>query len=116
MTKDEIIKVINEKYTGRAVDESELDNGCKYLTSNGNKCAVGLFIPEGHDGQYFLGGVKLLLEKHPDLRQYMPFSNIQTLVGFQRVHDIKLNDINDLTTQKQLLIEFVEKQFNTQGN
>lgn len=41
---------------------------CKYLTANGNKCAVGALIPDGHPAQKYVGCAIDLLYRYPQLR------------------------------------------------
>lgn len=41
---------------------------CFYLTEDGNKCAVGYWIPDGHPAQGVIMGVIGLAEIYPDLK------------------------------------------------
>jgi hypothetical protein len=43
------------------------NNSCRYLTSDGRKCAVGLCIPDGHPAQHFDRSLPGLLNEYPDL-------------------------------------------------
>jgi hypothetical protein len=43
------------------------NHACRYLTSDGRKCAVGLCIPDGHPAQKFDKSLPHLLDKYPDL-------------------------------------------------
>lgn len=40
---------------------------CQYLTEDGNKCAVGLCIPDGHQAQKLLGDFQELVGTYPEL-------------------------------------------------
>jgi len=59
---------------------------CSYLTSDGNRCAIGCFIPTDHEGLYFSGSVYSLLDVHGDLAAHMPLA-LGGLGTFQFVHD-----------------------------
>jgi hypothetical protein len=69
----------------RAVD-SPTSALCRYLTADGNRCAVGCFIPDGHEGAHLRGAVDDLLYSYPDLKDKMPLSP-SDMWSFQRVHD-----------------------------
>lgn len=42
-------------------------HACRYLDNNGNKCAVGLCIPDGHEAQSLEGDFQELVENYPEL-------------------------------------------------
>lgn len=105
MTKEQIINKIKAEFKGKASDGVT----CKYLTKDGKKCAIGLFIPDGHDAQDNGDTIDSLLIEYPDLKAYMPSTNIDFLLAFQDVHDEKLHDAMDLEQQKLRLIDFVNK-------
>lgn len=50
--------------TGRAIHDGR---ACEYLTKDGRKCVVGIFIPDGHPAQAFTGSVPRLAGRYPDL-------------------------------------------------
>jgi hypothetical protein len=81
-TKEKMLEVIK----ARPFEEGARDmtDRCVYLHENGNKCGVGLFIPDGHEGQQFLEEADELLERYPDLKKHMPLDNMQ---NFQKIHD-----------------------------
>lgn len=82
-TKSKILEVIR----ARKFDEPATDRGyCIYLSAEGNKCGIGLFIPDGHPGQRFLGAVAGLLAIHRDLENFIPLEIIG-LVCLQSSHD-----------------------------
>ena len=60
---------------------------CVYQTDDGNRCAIGAFIPDGHEGLQFEGPVNQLLMRYSDLKSYIPFDDLDALEVFQQVHD-----------------------------
>jgi hypothetical protein len=81
-TKKKMLKAIKARRFQKASVDS---NGrCVYLNRRGNRCAVGLFIPVGHEGEHCLGYVGDLLTEYPDLKEKMPLAYMGDL---QRVHD-----------------------------
>ncbi len=88
LTAQEVFDRVAERLqdgTGRAQDR--LYGACKYLTEDGRKCAVGIFIPDGHDGQKVEGSVGYLLEICPDLRSGPIGQHRQLLARLQNIHD-----------------------------
>lgn len=59
---------------------------CAYRAGDGNRCAIGVFIPDGHNGEMHNGRVDNLLTKYPDLRQNMPLED-DALDRLQLIHD-----------------------------
>lgn len=53
----------NQKYQSH----SPLESTCVYLAPDGNKCAVGIHIPDGHEAQNAILTVTNLAFKYPDL-------------------------------------------------
>ena len=109
MTKQEIINKINKEFKGKAVLCHEIQE-CQYLTCDGEKCAIGLFIPEGHRAQESNKDIKHLLEEYPELLEYMPSKNINDLLAFQWEHDA-LCITDSIDVQKKILIDFVNDNF-----
>ena len=105
MTKQEVIDTINRDFKGKCISEYY---NCRYLNDEGKKCAIGLFIPDGHKGQWYTSHVKNLLKFYPDLQEYMPFDNIELNTKFQDLHD-SLDHNLGVQKQKDILINFVEK-------
>ena len=104
-TKNKILKVLKaRRYNAAAVNE---EGTCAYTTSNGNRCAVGMFIPKGHKGSSVAGNVTDLLEAHPDLKDRLPLSP-KALSALQRVHD-DLSPSNGGGNAKEAMIEWVQK-------
>lgn len=85
-TKDSMKAAIKAGNKGEVAAENNPLRRCSYLTQDGNKCAVGCFIPDGHAGQSSTQGVYELLDTHQDLRAFMPLSD-KGLASMQIVHD-----------------------------
>ena len=63
---------------------------CTYLAPDGNRCAVGVFIPDGHAsivGDVAEMDARDLLTTFPDLAEHMPIDE-DGLMLMQNVHDI----------------------------
>lgn len=105
-TKETILKVIkNRKFEGRAL----IEGCCCYLDEQGNKCAVGLFIPDGHPAaKEHQMLARSLLNKYKDLENIMPIS-IDYINLFQRSHD----QPDKKNSAKEKMIQWVEE--NIQG-
>lgn len=111
MEKSAIIEMIRQKFMGKAV--CPVSGTCCYLTGSGKKCAIGIFIPDGHIAQTNVANnmsVYGLLQSFPDLLQHMPTTNIELLNKMQDVHDF-LHESLTVEQQKQALINFVELNF-----
>lgn len=115
-TKESTIKHIQDNFKGKAaatVDRFPGDPSsgtieqCRYLMSDGRKCAVGLFIPDGHAGQGITSGFDELVFEHPELGNLMPL-NHASMYKFQTVHDNHLKLAMPLEQQKATLIEFLQ--------
>lgn len=102
-TKAKLLELISKRPNYRCVAEKPTDSGdypCMYLDSNGGACAIGMFIPSGHEGQQHLGSVSSLLDHYRDLFKLMPFDSIDDLSLFQSVHDrCDLGDVNLALTE-----------------
>lgn len=111
-SKDSIIAVIRSRFTGMAlsgkVNEFSTKPQCAYLSPQGNRCAIGLYIPDGHAAQRYDGAVCGLLCRHDDLQAYMPFDNAEALSAFQNAHD-GLDPKATVSEQMQCLIEWVQE-------
>lgn len=83
--KEQIRKKNNGK---RAVGEHpDFDREiCLYETPDGNHCAVGCFIPEGHKALSLGAGVDSLLDLNPELHDVFPLES-EALSQLQSVHD-----------------------------
>jgi hypothetical protein len=104
MNINKVLKTIETDFKGKAFDETE--HVCQYKTNDGKKCLIGLFIPKGHIGENFVGGVHALLYCYPDLKKHMPSQNIGILEKLQERHDAselntEFNNIDSLTLDEQ---------------
>jgi hypothetical protein len=95
-TKAEMIEAVKkymlkhqsvETYAG---DVPGMTFTCLYQAPDGNRCAVGCFIPDGHIALKMREGIHLLLPLVPDLKRKLPL-NREGLMELQAVHD-KIND------------------------
>lgn len=59
---------------------------CAYQAPDGNRCAVGVFMPDGHSGLGLKGGAGELLDTYPDLIPVMPLPPVG-LSSMQAAHD-----------------------------
>lgn len=97
--KEKMIETLKKEYKGQAVAKDT--NICQYLTSDGKKCAVGCFIPDGHEAQYYNVGVQYifggnsLLSKYPDLISILPLEH-SGLYKFQVFHDERDRSLDDM--------------------
>lgn len=86
MTRQEIFdKVVDRLFDGTGQAIKNL--ACSYFDDRGRKCAVGIFIPDGHPAQKYVGNVEELLRTYPDLPDPLIFDNFALLQSLQRVHD-----------------------------
>lgn len=105
MKKEQVIEKIEKEFTGKCVDESK---SCMYLNEKGQKCAIGLFIPDGHKAQDMDSDVEGLLDEFPSLWDHMPSTNLELLEKFQQCHD-GLKETHSINSQKQTLINWVNQ-------
>jgi hypothetical protein len=97
MTFKQIMERIQRYNNGtRAVrrDFYSQEIGCVYQTADGNRCAIGCFIPDGHRALGFSGNVVSFFFEDdsdhglfPDLLEHMPSTDTFWLGEFQRQHD-----------------------------
>lgn len=100
MKIEKILEVINREFKGKSINGCS----CKYLTEDDKKCAIGLFIPDGHEAQDFDGGVSSLLRKYSYLIPLMPSKDIDKLIKFQKTHD-GLDESLTVEQQKKVLCD-----------
>lgn len=106
-TKETVIKHITDNFKGKAmIGGGPLGKTCVYLTSTGRKCAVGLFIPDGHEAQQYSGTSVLMIEAHPDLADKMPLSK-RALYDFQTRHDGMDEDLS-INVQTDILVNYIK--------
>lgn len=66
------------------------DRGCRYITSSGDRCAIGCLIPDNHPGLNITGSVNTLLQMCPDLKglwDVYGYLDTTFLNDLQKVHD-----------------------------
>jgi hypothetical protein len=108
-TKEEMLDTIKARKFEETAEEG---HSCRYLTNDGNKCAVGLFIPNGHPAQHEIMMVGELLKHYEDLRGIMPLEEMP-MEMFQLSHDeerdsaIYFKPFNG--NAKAAMIDWVEK-------
>lgn len=99
-TKPEILKALE---LGNQGISRQGNYSCAYRGLNGNKCPVGVFIPddvyhascEGEDVGY-------LLDRFPGLSVFMPLP-LEALTSLQAVHDLANHPHSDFYTKAKLL-------------
>lgn len=104
MDVNQICDLIDREFKGKAIGE----NQCMYKTLDGKKCFIGLFIPEGHPAQGYLGTAGELLNEYPSLLELMPSQDFNTLDTLQIAHDTMDGKLT-LDQQKQYLKESVRE-------
>ena len=75
-----------KKYNNDYTSVNSFTGSCSYENRDGNRCAIGCFIPDGHISLKATENVKHLLEMYPELANKMPLES-KGLVKFQDVHD-----------------------------
>lgn len=88
-TKAKVLRQVMKFNNGtRAIEIKPGREQCLYKTPDGNRCAIGAFIPfKGGKTLAFIGGVDTLLGHYPALKKYMPFDDIIALAHFQNAHN-----------------------------
>lgn len=105
-TKAKMIEAINTKMQDHpAVFDG---GGCAYLASDGNRCAVGAFIPdEGfEEALAFKGGVYSLTDKFRDLKSKLPLE-LTALSILQSIHDEAAE--KDQSDRRPEIIAWIER-------
>ena len=115
LTKQQIIDKINTDFNGQAINYDTGQCMYKFTDESGEckKCAIGLFIPDGHPSQEEFMSVDELLDEYPDLWDSMPIDDIGFLTAFQEVHDHNGMRKLSLDEQKSQLIGFVDDNYTT---
>lgn len=85
-TKETVMAQIRKYNNGSRSLSEHKHEGCEYLSVDGNRCAIGCFIPDNHPGLNNPDFVSLLISKYPELEDFMPFAP-QELSRFQSIHD-----------------------------
>lgn len=84
-TKERMIEAIQTRMLDHP-SYNTIPNFCVYKALDGNRCAIGVFIPDGHSGEYCNLSVSGLLQSYPDLTDLMPLPTY-ALITMQSVHD-----------------------------
>lgn len=82
-TKEEMKIAINTKMFSYP---SKSDGMCMYLAPDGNRCAIGVFIPCGHPAEKSEAAVTFVLNGYPELKAIMPLES-HALSYLQAIHD-----------------------------
>lgn len=106
-TKEKVMEKIRAgNYGTVSVSES---GRCVYRGPTGNKCVIGCFIPDERYDPWMEGkDIGLILSTHPQLGQFMPFSDEQVLANFQFLHDCCVLGENIYLEVERFLAECVE--------
>ena len=84
-TKATVLAQVKKYNNGtQAIDRES--GSCRYQVPDGNRCAIGCFIPNGHPALAYEGGSISLLNQYPELWRLMPFESVG-LGRFQSIHD-----------------------------
>lgn len=85
-TKDRMLEVV----TNRPFEEAaycDKREECYYIMPNGNRCAVGLFIPNDHPALKESMGVVAVCGKYRGLLEILPLE-LSGMQDFQLAHDL----------------------------
>jgi hypothetical protein len=83
-TKEKVMEQV-KKYNNNTKAKNKI--ACVYLAPNGNRCAIGCFIPDGHPALTATScAASELVNEYPDLKTVMPF-RASELDDFQVAHD-----------------------------
>ena len=106
MKLEEVWKVLEKEFKGKAVKD---DGSCAYKLSDGRKCAIGCFIPEGHEAQRSKHSITYLLNRYPKLLKHMPCIDHKLLRKFQIFHDNKITARASVKEQRAALFNHYVK-------
>lgn len=87
-TKKKVMEQI-KKYNNGTKSYDPLTDSCLYKSEDGNRCAVGCFLPSRNKAmsEGWTLGAHDLLEEMPHLKKLMPFEG-KALSHFQGIHDM----------------------------
>lgn len=91
-TKARVMKQVKKHNNGSQAWNSKRES-CTYQAVDGNRCAVGCFIPGNHAALQYRGNAQELLIRFPELASRMPFG-AKGLQKFQTIHDGSSPDKN----------------------
>jgi hypothetical protein len=88
ITKQEIFNRVVEHLSTQKTQSVDLSGQCVYLDPrSGNKCAIGIFIPNGHEAADVIGSVKYLFNDYPDIEKLFENNSFSLLKDLQDLHD-----------------------------
>jgi hypothetical protein len=99
-TKETVLAQVKKYNNGTKAIREETGH-CAYKTAQGNRCAVGAFIPDGHTAALNSSASGSgMIENFPELKPFMPFSHEVSCDGtgaiplnvFQKAHDGSIDD------------------------
>jgi hypothetical protein len=88
LTKQEVFDRVCDHFKTQKV-RSHFGGLCAYLTDDGLKCAIGIFIPDGHQAAGSGGSFREILHFHPDIRNLFEKDDdmVSFLLRLQSIHD-----------------------------
>lgn len=89
-TKEKVLAQVKKYNNGRVAKQICPVSGissCAYQASDGNRCAIGAFLPDHNEHLRYLGSVINLMENAPEIVEYLPFDDDSALLAFQNIHD-----------------------------
>lgn len=108
-TKEKMISHVEKEFKGKAITEANSFR-CQYLTKDGKKCAVGMFIPEGSYEDCMdegVGPASELFRVFTSLLTVMPLTGPE-MQDFQGVHD-SMSEHLTMEEQKAELIDWIRR-------
>jgi hypothetical protein len=84
-TKETVMAQIKKYNNG---SRSMIEGYCLYEGPDGNRCAIGCFIPDGHEAlNRGYNSAPTIMRCYPELQKLMPFAESCELLEFQSAHD-----------------------------
>lgn len=83
-TKEKMKAQIRLKNNGTRSSEG---SRCVYRTKDGSACAVGCFIPDGHEALDTIWPASTLVRTYPSLASLVPLTSLDGLNSLQCAHD-----------------------------
>lgn len=108
LTKQEIFSKVWEHFIINEEPISHSEDQCRYR-HEGNKCAIGLFIPdEFYHPSLEANDVAFLTEKVPYMKELFSGVDLQFLKDIQKAHDHDSSGISDIVDN----LEDIAKDYN----